>query len=87
MVASGPDMETIENLVVDYIQRPSCIIMVTVACESKCRVDAAVHNLTPMSSADWENQRGFDLAQKHDPEGRRTIGKRSQTVFLNRILE
>ncbi|GJF00698.1 P-loop containing nucleoside triphosphate hydrolase protein [Phanerochaete sordida] len=56
MIASGSDKEVIENLVVSYIDRPSCIILVTVACEY-----------------DWENQRGFDLAQKYDPDGKRTI--------------
>ncbi|EKM53567.1 uncharacterized protein PHACADRAFT_197992 [Phanerochaete carnosa HHB-10118-sp] len=57
MIASGPDKEIIENLVISYIERPSCIILVTVNCEY-----------------DWENQRGFDLAQEYDPDGKRTIG-------------
>ncbi|THG94608.1 hypothetical protein EW026_g6893 [Hermanssonia centrifuga] len=57
MIASGVDKEIIENLVTAYIKKPSCIILLTVACET-----------------DWENQRGFDLAQTYDPEGKRTIG-------------
>ena len=28
-----------------------------------------------MSAADWENQRGFDLAQRYDKDGKRTIGR------------
>ncbi|KAI0343435.1 hypothetical protein BDW22DRAFT_1170105 [Trametopsis cervina] len=57
MIASGSDKEIIENLVKSYIKRPSCIILLTVACET-----------------DWENQKGFDLAQQFDPDGKRTIG-------------
>ncbi|PSR80080.1 hypothetical protein PHLCEN_2v6810 [Hermanssonia centrifuga] len=57
MIASGVDKEIIENLVTAYIKKSSCIILLTVACET-----------------DWENQRGFDLAQTYDPEGKRTIG-------------
>ncbi|KAI0820963.1 P-loop containing nucleoside triphosphate hydrolase protein [Irpex lacteus] len=57
MIASGPDKDIIENLVSEYIKKPSCIILQTVACET-----------------DWENQKGFDLAQKYDPDGKRTVG-------------
>ena len=35
MIASGEDKEIIENLVISHIQKPSCIILLTIACESK----------------------------------------------------
>ncbi|KAI0692158.1 P-loop containing nucleoside triphosphate hydrolase protein [Cytidiella melzeri] len=57
MIASGSDKDIIETLVTTYIKKPSCIILLTVACET-----------------DWENQRGFDLAQKYDRDGKRTVG-------------
>ncbi|KAI0343433.1 hypothetical protein BDW22DRAFT_1355868 [Trametopsis cervina] len=34
MIASGPDKEIIEALVVSYITRPSCIMLLTVPCET-----------------------------------------------------
>ena len=75
LIASGDDQETIENLVTSYIQKPSCIILLTVAGESEqlftiCQIFVVLIN----ASADWDNQRGYFLAQKHDPNGERTIG-------------
>ncbi|CCM06033.1 uncharacterized protein FIBRA_08279 [Fibroporia radiculosa] len=51
------DIELVKNLVTQYIQRDSCIILLTIACET-----------------DFENQGAHHLAQKYDPEGKRTIG-------------
>ena len=74
MIASGEDKEIIENLVTSYIQRPSCIVLQTIACESKGQVIAETRRTHVHLVADWENQKGFDLAQTHDPDGKRTIG-------------
>lgn len=35
MIASGEDKEIIESLVTSYIKRPSCIVLLTIACESE----------------------------------------------------
>ena len=35
MIASGSDKDIIEHLVSEYIKKPSCIILQTVACESE----------------------------------------------------
>ena len=35
LIASGNDQETIENLVTSYIQKSSCIILLTIAGESE----------------------------------------------------
>ncbi|KAJ7769899.1 P-loop containing nucleoside triphosphate hydrolase protein [Mycena metata] len=51
------DIAMVESLVSSYICRPSCVILLTVACET-----------------DFENQGAHNLAKKHDPEGKRTIG-------------
>ena len=38
MIASGSDKDIIEHLVSEYIKKPSCIILQTVACESELHV-------------------------------------------------
>lgn len=79
MIASGPDKDVIENLVTSYIEKPSCIILLAIACESRCLCCAYNHSTNIFASqADWENQRGFDVAQKYDPKGVRTIGESSR---------
>lgn len=76
LIASGNDQETIENLVTSYIQKPSCIILLTVAGESEqWSPTLLIYAMLMDNSADWDNQRGYFLAQKHDPNGERTIGK------------
>jgi len=62
-------------MVTTYIKKPSCIILLTVACES----GYACHNYFPwltwlLDEADFENQGAHRLAKHHDPEGKRTIG-------------
>lgn len=79
MKASGEDKEIIESLVTSYIKKPSCIILLTIACESTLLpYRLPLSRSYPLQIADWENQRGFDLAQKYDPDGKRTIGKSSR---------
>ncbi|KAF7428945.1 hypothetical protein PC9H_008182 [Pleurotus ostreatus] len=51
------DIQLVESLVTSYISKPSCVILLTVACET-----------------DFENQGAHQLAKKHDPHGKRTIG-------------
>ncbi|KAJ7036791.1 P-loop containing nucleoside triphosphate hydrolase protein [Mycena alexandri] len=51
------DIAMVESLVSSYICKPSCVILLTIACET-----------------DFENQGAHNLAKKHDPEGKRTIG-------------
>ncbi|KIO06579.1 hypothetical protein M404DRAFT_138011 [Pisolithus tinctorius Marx 270] len=58
------DIELVKDLVTSYIEKPSCLILLTVACESE-----SYHPLT-----DFENQGAHHLAKQHDPEGKRTVG-------------
>ncbi|KAJ7152852.1 P-loop containing nucleoside triphosphate hydrolase protein [Mycena filopes] len=51
------DIAMVESLVTSYISKSSCLILLTVACET-----------------DFENQGAHNLAKKHDPDGKRTIG-------------
>ncbi|KAG6329012.1 hypothetical protein ID866_10077, partial [Astraeus odoratus] len=57
------DIELVKDLVVSYIEKPSCLILLTVACESSFR-----------SPPDFENQGAHHLAKQFDPEGARTVG-------------
>jgi hypothetical protein len=79
----------VENLLISYIQKPSCIILVTVACESAFYiVSATPANIysTILIIADFENQGAHNLAKKYDPEGKRTIGMfRRNSKFLKII--
>ncbi|KAG5642512.1 hypothetical protein DXG03_002613 [Asterophora parasitica] len=71
------DIDLVKNLVSSYIKRPSCIILLTVACES----EYLVRFLMPMGAvadrflpADFQNQGAQEIAKLHDPDGKRTIG-------------
>lgn len=59
-----------------YISKPSCLILLTVTCESKSR-DALLASsslILTLRTADFENQGAHHLAKQHDPNGQRTIG-------------
>lgn len=65
----------VENLVTSYIKKPSCIILLTVACESKpSGIMLIMAGLIDVSIADFENQGAHRLVKVHDPQGMRTIG-------------
>jgi hypothetical protein len=69
------DVELVESLVKTYVVRPSCLILLTVSCESMSSSLLAGGVATDITTvADFENQGAFRLAQAEDPEGRRTIG-------------
>jgi hypothetical protein len=69
------DIELVKNLVTAYISKPSCLILLTVACESELHECFDYLNLMARTStADFENQGAHHLAKQHDPEGKRTIG-------------
>ncbi|KAI6139724.1 P-loop containing nucleoside triphosphate hydrolase protein [Pisolithus tinctorius] len=61
---SANDIDLVRNLVISYIEKPSCLILLTVACESE-----SYHPLT-----DFENQGAHHLAKQYDPKGKRTVG-------------
>jgi hypothetical protein len=68
------DIELVRDLVKTYIVKPSCLILLTVTCESKSRgVLSASLSLTS-HAADFENQGAHHMAKKYDPNGQRTIG-------------
>ena len=72
------NIELVRNLVSDHIRRPSCIIMLTVSCESMAHFLSDWFYYTSLTgfAADFENQGAFELAREFDPDGQRTIGKR-----------
>lgn len=74
---SSNDIALVESLVTSYIKKPSCIILLTVACESGCLLASPFVNLSKCFTADFENQGAHRLAKLHDPEGKRTIGTSS----------
>ena len=69
------DIDLVKSLVNWYIEKPSCVILLTVACESQSQL-SVVHIYSPNlhSVADFENQGAHHLAKQHDPEGKRTVG-------------
>jgi hypothetical protein len=74
---SEGDIELVKGLVESYISKPSCLILLTVACESMRIRHELLYNTsnTPhTTTADFENQGAFRIAKKHDVKGRRTIG-------------
>lgn len=68
------DINLVKTLVESYISKPSCLILLTVACESECLKCQSTIFLNDQFSADFENQGAHHLAKTHDPEGKRTIG-------------
>ena len=64
----------VENLVSDYISRDSCLILLTIACDCK-GVSLSVLPALIRFSGDFMTQKSYRLAQKHDPDGVRTIGR------------
>ena len=72
--SNDSDIELVRDLVKTYIVRPSCLILLTVTCESKfCGVLSTYLSLTS-HAADFENQGAHHMAKNYDPDGQRTIG-------------
>lgn len=67
------DIDLVKDLVTTYICKPSCLILLTVTCESK-PYRSSVLSETNDSLADFENQGAHTIARQHDPQGKRTIG-------------
>ena len=78
----------VENLVTSYIKKPSCIILLTVACESEQSrtLHIVLLGLIFISIADFENQGAHRLAKVHDPQGIRTIGMLSINLICNALI-
>ena len=70
------DIALVQGMVSSYIQKPSCIILLVVACESGFSSKLQCYLYSPWDSrtADFENQGAHGLAKKFDKEGKRTIG-------------
>jgi hypothetical protein len=63
--------------VTSYIKKPSCIILLTVACESELifLFPTISRNISICPRlADFENQGAHHLTKQYDPDGKRTIG-------------
>lgn len=73
---AGNDIALVESLVTTYIKKPSCIILLTVACESmfQCYTLFLLRLNFHNCIADFENQGAHRLAKQYDPDGKRTIG-------------
>ena len=70
------DIELVKSLVTSYISKPSCVILLTVACESgyPCfDLHYQISEACPL--ADFENQGAHHLAKQYDPDGKRTVGE------------
>jgi hypothetical protein len=68
------DVELVESLVKTYIVKPSCLILLTVSCESESDSPYLHVPVSDCLPADFENQGAARLAQIEDPDGARTIG-------------
>jgi hypothetical protein len=68
------DIELVRDLVKTYISRSSCLILLTVTCESKFRGMLVVSLQLTLHAADFENQGAHHMAKQYDPDGQRTIG-------------
>ena len=68
------DIELVRDLVKSYIVKPSCLILLTVTCESKFRGAFPTALALTSYAADFENQSAHRMAKQYDPDGQRTIG-------------
>lgn len=68
------DIELVRDLVKTYIVRQSCLILLTVTCESKFRGMLSIAFSLIPHTADFENQGAHHMAKQYDPDGQRTIG-------------
>ena len=69
------DIQLVENVVSDYISRDSCLILLTIACECEAPFLSLLIHLFTQRPGDFMTQKSYQLAQKHDPTGARTIGQ------------
>ena len=70
------DIELVKSLVTSYISKQSCVILLTVACESGYLCFDLHYQISEMCSlADFENQGAHHLAKQYDPDGKRTVGE------------
>ena len=68
------DIDLVKSLVNWYIEKPSCVILLTVACESQSQLSVVFMYLPNLcSTADFKNQGAHHLAKQHDPEGKHTV--------------
>ena len=71
---NSSDIELVRDLVTSYVSRPSCLILLTVTCESEFRGVLFTFSLLTPHAADFENQGAHHMAKQYDPDGQRTIG-------------
>ena len=72
--SNDSDIELVRDLVTSYIVRPSCLILLTVTCESKFHGGFLGFLALIPHAADFENQGAHHMAKHYDPDGQRTIG-------------
>lgn len=70
------DVEIVKGLATNFIKNPSCLILLTITCESK-KFDQTLDISDISSLADLENQGAGQLAKEFDPDFERTIGMRT----------
>jgi len=68
------DSRLVERLAKEYICKESCIILLTIACESLYICHLRLYQVLIVLIADLENQGARRLAAEYDPHGSRTIG-------------
>ncbi len=68
------DSSLVEKLAKSYISKDSCIILLTIACESPLVITSTRIDHLPSLIADYENQGAHRLASQYDTNGSRTIG-------------
>jgi len=84
------DIDLVKSLVTSYIKNPSCVTLLTVACESLSALNPQLCSFihpTFHLVADFENQGAHHLAKQFDPEGKRTIGKPLELQAYVHLLE
>lgn len=68
------DSHLVQALAEEHIRKESCIILLTIACESMVTFNYIVWQFSKRMTADFENQMAHRLAAQFDPSGARTIG-------------
>lgn len=76
MIVGGEprDAALVKELAEEHISKESCIILLTIACESMLSLHFHRVADSKRMTADFENQTAHRLAETFDPSGARTIG-------------
>ena len=79
-IGNEGDIQLVENLVSDYISRDSCLILLTITCECEDFFSLCVLSVLTPFPGDFMTQKSYQLSQKYDPMGVRTIGRSFRPV-------